>query len=225
MNASDHPEPTNLVQVALGICVIALGVLLLLYKQGLVEIERILDLWPLALVLIGGALVWQARRGSATPSLPIGPLIWIVIMGMLLSHTFDRRSLDAKAGDVNVFAVLGRDRRQADSLPLRGARVTALMGRTDLDLTRASMAPGDSAEIDVFTVMGGSDIRVPGHWQVDMDTVAIMGGARDERPRPADDRTTEASGETTRFPAPRLVVRGTIFLGGLTVRGPRPESP
>ena len=225
MNASDHPEPTNLVQVALGISVIALGVLLLLYKQGLIQLERILDSWPLALVLIGGALVWQARRGRAATSLPIGPLVWIVVLGMLFSHTFDRRSSGAEAGDVIVFAVMGRDRRQAESMPLRGARVTALMGRADLDLTRVSLASGDSAEIDVFTVMGGSDLRVPRHGQVDMDAVAIMGGARDERPRPVEDPTAEGSGETAERPAPRLVVRGTILMGGLRVRAPRAESP
>ena len=61
--------------------------------------------------------------------------------------------------------------------------------------------------IEVFTLMGGSTIRVPEGWHVDLRATPVMGGIRDRRTGIRD-----AAG------APRIVIRGFIMWGGLDIR-------
>ena len=89
----------------------------------------------------------------------------------------------------------------------RGGEMTSVMGRSDLDLRQTTVAPGEEAVIEVFTLMGGSTIRVPEGWSVEMRAVSIVGGAKDRR-----------SGARDVPGAPRIVVRGFIMMGGLNIR-------
>ena len=45
-----------------GITLVVLGLLILLDLRGVLSLEWIKDWWPLFLVVLGGRLVWQARR-------------------------------------------------------------------------------------------------------------------------------------------------------------------
>jgi len=77
-----------------------------------------------------------------------------------------------------------------------------------LDLRQATIAPGQDAVIDVFTVMGGVVLRVPAEWTVDVQAVPLMGAIKDQRAQSPQTGTTAA---------PHLVVRGSIMMGGLTI--------
>src|SRR5690606_5596732 len=59
-----RPPGINIVNAAVGACFIALGVLLLLEGNGVVQMEQIVRLWPIGLVVLGAAAVWQASRGG-----------------------------------------------------------------------------------------------------------------------------------------------------------------
>jgi hypothetical protein len=63
------------------------------------------------------------------------------------------------------------------------------------------------AVVEVFTLMGGSTIRVPDGWTVVIRAVPIMGGVKDRR-----------SGARDLPGSPRIVVRGFIVMGGLDIR-------
>jgi hypothetical protein len=241
---SEPARSVNVVQAASGLCFVALGVLLLLERAGTVEMRQIVELWPLVLVIVGAAVVWQASRGGSASGIggSAGGLIWIVVIGALVSHAYDRRTAAdaaAGAGGMNAFALMGGDRRTAEEGPFTGGAITTVLGGAHLDLRRATLEPGQTAILDVFTALGGAEIFVPPTWRVDVETTAVAGGVNVRRPSPdrpgssedadeddedaasgAPEGTVASSSEATIPDAlrPRLVVTGMVVMGGVTIR-------
>jgi hypothetical protein len=58
--------------------------------------------------------------------------------------------------------------------------------------------------------MGGVVLRVPSNWTVDTGAITAVGAVRDER---APAIAAEATGD----PAPRLVLRGLVVFGRLSI--------
>jgi hypothetical protein len=159
-----------------------------------------------------------------------------VVAGVLATRVADRGASLARAdgsGTVSVHAVMSGNRRTVEAVPFRGGEMTTIMGESRLDLRQAALAPGDHAVVDIVTVMGSAIVYVPDGWEVDFDAVPVMGGVKDERRRLVDpdaDAPPEtgapeapaAVGEpepaVAAGPAPRLVLRGFILMGGLVVR-------
>lgn len=204
-------ERVNYVNIAAGLCVVALGVLLLLQMNGMIQARLIVKLWPVALILIGGAVVMQSSRGGQVSG-SVSGLIWIVLLGALFGHVYDRRDQGAQLGpgQISMFAVLGGDKHPPITGEFHGGQVTTVMGGANLDLRHAELAPGQTVVIDLFAVMGGTEIRMPANWQVDSQAVAIMGGVNDDRPRNASSPADPAP--------PRVVLKGTVLMGGVNIK-------
>jgi hypothetical protein len=232
---SEPDRSVNVVNVATGVCFVALGVLLLMQRAGTIEMRQIVELWPLVLVIVGAAVVWQASRGGSMQGAGagVGGLVWVVILGLVFSHAFDRRAAAEAAatteGGINTFAVMGGARSAPIEGPFSGGSVTTVLGGTHLDLTRATLAPGDTAVVDLFTALGGTEIRVPAHWRVDIQTTAVAGGVTDQRGRgQEDDRNeedvapetspAEISAPVPAAPQPRLIIQGMVVMGGVTIK-------
>jgi hypothetical protein len=73
-------------------------------------------------------------------------------------------------------------------------------------LREATLAPGTEALVDVTTMMGGFEIKVPETWNVIVEIVPFMGGYEDKTRHPTDPA------------APRLRVRGFVMMGGVEIR-------
>jgi predicted membrane protein len=173
-----------------GVIVMIIGGWLLLNSLGIVQIGFWQLFWPIVLIGIGSALVLQAVR---------------------------RRDREAAGGDVdntlNIFAVLAGAKRSSHSSRFRGGEVTAFMGGYQIDLRAATNPPGEEADLDIFTVMCGGEIVVPPSWTVATPIMAVMGGVDDKRlaPLPGSDSAAGA-------PAPRLVLRGLLMMGGIEIK-------
>jgi hypothetical protein len=126
----------------------------------------------------------------------------------------------AGAGDSidsgGVVAILGGVNRISAAVPFEGTEVTAFMGGAEIDLRRAILAPGAEAVLDVFIVIGGCELKIPPTWVVSAPLIAVMGGVEDKRVIPATSVVQDAT--TTATASPRLIVRGFVMLGGLTIR-------
>ena len=233
-----NTERINVVNFGAGVCFVALGILLLLEKGDVVQMQQILRLWPIALVIMGAAVAWQSSRGEPVSGSSFGLLFWILVLGLLFNHTFNRREAalhPQPEGTVNVFALMSGDRRPVLNGSFNGGKITTVMAGTRLDLRSATMAPGDTAVIDVFTVFGGSEILVPGDWQVEISTTSIAGGTNDQRRR-RDDDEDRANENDVRAPqpesavppspdaprppgpAPKLILQGFVMFGGLNIK-------
>lgn len=215
----DEPRLRVTTNLALGICLILLGTVLILDRLEVVEARQVLRFWPVALVLFGVTLVMQSfQRPDTTPGakrddMPLGTIIFCVLMltfvGRFTPNGFSGLSTarSETANSVDIVTIMGRDHRVIDAPEFLGGQMTSVMGRSELDLRTATIAPGQDVNIEVFMLMGGATIRVPEGWTVNVNTTRIAGDVKDRRTGVRD-----ATG------APRLVIRGLIVLGGLSIR-------
>jgi predicted membrane protein len=212
---ADEPRVRVTTNLAFGICLILLGTTLILDRLEIVPAMQLLRFWPIAFVLFGVTLVIQSfQRPSAAPAARrqdtgLGPVIALVIFSAFMWNGFSHREITRADSSerTSVVALMSRHQQVSNAAVFRGAEMTTIMGRADLDLRTTTVAPGEEAVIHVFTVMGGSTIRVPEGWQVDLRATPVLGGARDRR----RDKGGVAG-------APRIIVRGFIMWGGLDIR-------
>lgn len=224
-------------QLVLGVLIMAAGVLLMLDRLQIAEAARVLRFWPAALVAIGVmfwrrgdrqarfwggvwivAGVWLLASSLGLVRVGFWELLWpilLVVLGLkLIMHTVNRPAAadPPRGAGVRLLAVLGESKRSCDDSPFPGGQMTAILGGCQLDLRQATLVPGTEAALDLFALMGGLELWLPSSWSIAMDVVPILGGVEDKR-LPA-----VPNGRGERHAPPRLVLRGHVVLGGLTIR-------
>jgi predicted membrane protein len=195
---------------------------------------KIRNVWPLLLVVAGGALIWQSslrRKRLQELGLPDNPgerallgaragleatrgLREPVAMGLREdAEESGARSAGADSrgrgpgARLDEFAMLGGGDRVVSSKDFRGGEVVAIMGGFEIDLRGADIA-GDTATIDVFTLWGGVDFKIPEDWEVVVRGTPIMGVFTNSA-RPAKE-----TGEARK----RLVITGLAIMGGVEIK-------
>ena len=168
---------------------IAAGFLLLANTLDWWEFD-IWGMWPVVLVLIGLRMIWGTmRRPSVTVS---------------RAGAGDATSADADSY-FKGFALMSGWERRIVSQQFQGGEATAVMGGGEIDLREAKVG-ASPAVIDIFTMWGGIDIRVPGDWMVVNEVQAILGGVEDARKERGSD------------PSKQLVVKGFAIMGGVEIK-------
>jgi len=217
-------------QLIVGLAILAAGLVLTLDRMHLLHAKDFLRFWPSLLVLAGLAMAVQ-RRGSgrlsglilaalgvwlqlyflgwvaAWPGDFFAPIVLLLLGLFLVLGGLRRRAAGALEADswVNAFAFWTGLKRRTTSPDFRGAELTAIMGGIELDLTQAQI-PSGRAEIHVFSMWGGVELKVPKDWRVDIPLLALLGGY--------DDKT-----EQTPAPgAPVLVLKGFVLMAGLDIK-------
>jgi hypothetical protein len=204
---------------------------LLIGEAGWVSLE---DSWPIVIIAFGIIVAlnggrrrrWHAPDQPGDPTVPAHfrrmrrpghPLsslatigIWIAVFVALQMSGFRSFTADNADDRVRVVSVMGRSEHISRATAFQGADVTNVMGRSELDLSDVTLAPGASATVHVFSMMGAVVMRVPRTWTVDTGAVSALGRVHDERGTPPE-------AEATASPAPRLVLRGFVMFGRLTI--------
>jgi hypothetical protein len=200
-------------------------------EAGLVTLA---DSWPIVIIVLGVMVAinggtrrrWHGPRpprvpgeprhprGLRRPDYPMSPLailgIWIaIVVGLQVSgvRSFNAESVTDR---VAVVSVMGRSEHTSRATAFQGADVTNIMGRSELDLIQARLAPGATATVNVLSAMGNIVVRVPPEWTVDTGAVSAFGKVDDRRARPIE-------AEAGATPAPRLVLRGLVVFGRLNI--------
>ncbi|MDG6250096.1 LiaF domain-containing protein [Methanocalculus sp.] len=226
-------------QIIIGTILLILGVLLLLRAAGIYDTGQLLVYAPSLIVLF--ALIALIKSGFRSVS---GPLILIVIFGtiqlVLLGHAspdvilpviiiavglgfifnrIRRPSIRERVTDkVEMMAILGGVESRNSSKAFRGGEMLAIFGGAELDL-RDAQVHDPPAEIQVFTLFGGTEIRVPEGWNVRMTVLPVLGGAEDERRRPRVGGDGAAGGSFQGTSGqPDLIITGFVAFGGVTVK-------
>lgn len=171
-----------------GAVLVAVGVLMTVSRMGFFYI-RWDTLWPLALIALGGLVLYRS----------VGP-------GRVDRVSLDKGPDGAAAGAddvVDIVAVLGGFERRVGSKDFRGGEITAIMGGCMLDLRDAAIVK--EAVINVFTIWGGINIKVPPDWTVVLNGTPVMGGFTEKTATPPDNGR-------------RLVIRGYAIMGGVEIR-------
>ena len=225
-----------------GLAIALFGVVLVMDRLNLVVADQVLRWWPAAIVAVGALVFSQSRHVGGGVNgilvmiaggwlllntlgiLRIGlwqlfwPMVLIGIGTALVMQAMRRRTREAAGAEsddtLNIFAVMAGVKRNSLSTRFRGGEVTAVMGGYQIDLRQATIAPGEEAVLDIFTAMGGGEIFVPTTWTVATPIVPVMGGIDDKRIAPLPGALDSTHGK----PAPRLVLRGLLLMGGIEIK-------
>ena len=219
-----------------GIILVLVGLFLVLRNTGIFPdfIDHVIFSWPMLLVTIGLIITIGSSGGktSGVIVMAVGAFFLIpeifretfnvnmfwpsifIIIGIVF--IFSRRkgwnsvSTTPLVGDdyIDYVHVFSGGERQIVSENFRGGKVTAIFGGSEIDLTKAKLAPGVS-EIEIACVFGGTTIIVPDEWNVKIDVVPILGGFGDTR-KLTPGRTVD--------PSRQLVIKGAVVFGGGEVK-------
>jgi len=170
-----------------GVVLIGVGVLMILGRLGLLYISWAM-VWPLLLIALGGLILFRTLGPGRTPR-------------PLPADGIDGAALPDKV--VDVVAILGGVERRITTPDFLGGEITAVLGGCALDLRESSILK--EAVLNVFTIWGGINIKVPPDWTVVWAGTALMGGFSEKTASASD------SGK-------RLVIRGYAIMGGVEVR-------
>ncbi len=176
----------------------AVGGLFLLNSLGIMRASVFSLFWPAVLIAVGIRLMGGKGLRVRTS----------------VRQAYDTITTGADVGPI--VAVLSGVKRVSAPMPYRGSEVTVFMGGAHVDLRSAQLARGSEAVIDLFAVIGGCELLIPPDWVVSAPVVAVMGGIDDKR-IVAPPTVIEQATAATSAP-PRLVIRGIVFLGGVTIR-------
>jgi hypothetical protein len=110
-----------------------------------------------------------------------------------------------------VISVMGGSDRKGRWRVGRSVTVLNFMGGSNLDLNDAELA-GDVVEMRVYSLMGGSEIRVPEGLDVEVSEFAFMGG------------NDISHGEAARAGGPLLRLKMISIMGGSSLRRGRRKS-
>ncbi|MCG5103239.1 LiaF transmembrane domain-containing protein [Oceanobacillus alkalisoli] len=211
-----------------------LGVLFLLFGLGfLLHQAKIIDLsqlfsnwWPLLLMMIGMVLLISRKHSSASSGLLflligllflmnrwfdlnlkayILPLLFIII-GIVIIFTRIKREKNIHiADDLDTFVLFSGADINSQSQTFQGGTVTTILGGAEIDLRDAQII--DGASIDLTTVLGGVELKVPDDVQVEIYGIPILGGWEDK---------TRVRRQTEEVPV--LKVNCLTILGGVEIR-------
>ena len=224
-------------KVIIGLVVICAGILLLLENLGVAIKINLWDFWPVALILIGLSQIFrhnETRNGfSGAIFVIVGILfllnnldiivfsvgtfwpIIIIIFGIAIIKYSVWGSYRSPicSDNCDLSFILGSGEHKFTSNQFKGGKLAALMGGGTIDLRDADIQI-DNAVIDVFVFMGGIDIRIPRHWQVNIQGAPILGGI--------DNKTVVMSKEEIAAHPEKairkLTVRGMAIMGGIEVK-------
>ena len=135
------------------------------------------DLWPLALVLVGIAILMRHRATSKVQS---------------------------DSSEIDGMALFSGVEKQVTSDQFQGGKVTAIFGGIDIDLRSATLSSKNNT-IDLFTMFGGTEFRIPADWTINMSQLTVLFGA-------FEDKRTFTNTQTD--PNKVLNIKGLILFGG-----------
>ena len=216
----------------IGVILVLVGLFLVMRNTGFFPgfIDHIIFSWPMLLITIGVVITLGSSGGKTSGIIVMAvgafflipnifretfnvdmfwPAIFILIGAIFI---FTKRkgwnsvSTTAPTGDdyIDYVHIFSGGERQIVSDNFRGGKVTAIFGGSEIDLTKAKLAPGVS-ELELACVFGGTTIIVPDDWNIKIEVVPVLGGFGDSR-KLIPGRTIDMSKQ--------LVIKGAVVFGG-----------
>lgn len=220
----------------LGLVFIVIGSIAVMANFDLIpwQIRYYIFQWENILILIGGYLILSDQNKRAGAILLVIGLIFVVddwfrirtsiwdfwplifvFAGVQLIRRTVKKSEASEAGEnyephdpnrIEDVAVFSGGDRIISTKNFKGGSLTAVFGGSNIDLTMAGMEQ-NTAEVEIFYMFGGSKIRVPKDWQVDLRVTNIFGGMSDKRIIHDPNATSDK----------RLVIKGLVIFGGAEI--------
>ena len=216
----------------IGVVLVLAGLFLVMRNTGFFPefIDHVIFSWPMLLVCIGLVMTLGAsEKTSGVIVMAVGgffliPMIFretfhaynmfwpsiFIIIGVIFiftkRHGWNAVSTTAMTGDdyIDIVNVFSGGERQIVSENFKGGKVSAVFGGTELDLTKAKLAPGRN-ELEIACIFGGATFIVPDDWNISISVTPVLGGFTDSR-KLLPGRTVD--------PTRQLVIKGAVIFGG-----------
>ncbi len=224
-----HNENIN-ARLTFGIILIAVGLLFLLDNLGILffDLPYFTFHWEYILIALGIFFLTTSRSKTAgTILVAIGlfsllPSLWplfLVALGAYILFNKDHQSHSGhfeKASDpttehtnfIDDVSIFGSNKKTYTSTNFKGGKITAIFGGGELNLRSCFLAEGKNI-LDILTIFGGYEIKLPEDWKIHNDVVSIFGGVSDERSRDPNRVYDESR---------VLVLKGLTLFGGVEIR-------
>lgn len=212
-----------------GAVVLAIGVIFWLDRSGQVDAWELMRWWPAVMIASGLASLAERRWAGgiilillgiaflpSTPYLPdfrVGQVIksWPLLISAagvtLIGQALRPVPKDlSREGAFRSIAVMAGNGRRIATDGFTGGEAIAVMGGCEIDLTQSTLA--QDAVIDVLSLWGGIDIKVPRGWQIEDRVIPLLGALTDN---------TAGAPEG----APKLTLRGSAIMGAVEVKNPK----
>ncbi len=144
------------------------------------------------------------------------PLALIILGGYLLTKSLDKNRSNDNVSDpgasvideLKAFTILGGRKSHITSSNFTGGEVTVALGGLEIDCRQAKLSTQTPEVIlDVNVIMGGVELKVPEDWTVVVRATPILGGIDDKR----------GSGQRSSAQGTTLVIDGFVLLGGVEI--------
>jgi len=168
---------------------ISLGIYLLMPEVSGMEATSLKALWPVLLIFAGLAIVLKSFN----------------------RHRCEKKNSYVKTEDLPFMTstvIFGGEKKKLSSHDFEGARLTAIFGGIELDLTNCVLV-NERTIIDITAVCGGIELTVPKEWNIKIDIAPIMGGVEDrisDIPGAYVDQTKE------------VIIKGEVVMGGIEIK-------
>ena len=163
-------------------------------------------IWGIAIILVGALLQLKSLGVVDFNFFSLIVPIALIAAGLtVLLHVQSRPSIKAGSNDTDDISVIfSGSESKNKSANYQGGRITAIFGGAVLDLRDAKIQK--EAVLDVFTICGGVEIKVPRDWKVISKAAPIAGGVENKSEGNDDHK------------GPVLIVTGTVALGGVEIK-------
>ncbi|MCP5063188.1 MAG: cell wall-active antibiotics response protein [Ignavibacteriae bacterium] len=223
----ENTKNNNSPRMVIGLIFIVIGILFLLDNYGILffDLPYFRFHWEYILIALGAFFVATDRSKTAgTILLAIGvfslfPSIWpLILVGLgafilmkkdSQNNFFSKSKIDLDSADfIDDVSIFGGGHKSYTSTNFKGGKLTAIFGGGEMNFGACQLAEGNNV-LDIFTVFGGYEIRVPSDWNIQNDVVSIFGGVSDERIHDAN-RVFEQD--------KILSLKGLALFGGIEIR-------
>lgn len=214
-------------RIWLGVLFLVAGFGFLLHQADIIDMLLLLsNWWPLILIVIGLVQLINRKHDSASSGLLflligllflmnqwldldltvyIWPLILIIIGVVIIFTKVKREKSSHTADDLDTFVLFSGAEINSQSQTFQGGTVTAILGGAEIDLRDAVII--DGASLDLTTVLGGVEMKVPDNVRVEVAGTPILGGWEDK---------TRVRREVDEVPV--LKINCLTILGGVEIR-------
>ncbi|GGN61591.1 LiaF transmembrane domain-containing protein [Oceanobacillus indicireducens] len=187
-------------RIWLGMLFLLFGLGFLLHQADIIDLPQLFsNWWPFILIIIGVVQLINRKHSSASSGLLfllvgllflvnqwlnlnlkvyIWPIIFIALGIVILFTRVKREKSFHTESDLDTFVLFSGAEINSQSQTFQGGSVTAIIGGAEIDLRDAVIM--DGASLDLTTVLGGVEMKVPDNVQVEISGMPILGGWEDK---------------------------------------------
>ncbi len=158
-------------RVWVGVLLIVIGFLFVMDEYSSFHISKVMfSLWPVLLVAGGVALIMRGRRRQDELARQTAPLADIGL---------GQRVEETATPGVRLWNIFGDIRSRVTSHVFTGGSISTVLGRAVIDLTAASLAPGEHT-LKMDSVIGSLHVRIPKGMAYAITADGVVGSIRAE---------------------------------------------